>query len=87
MSTPWTPNFDDGIAVDFWAPPEITSALIHSGPGPASLLTAANAWRQLAIELGQTAVNYASVVASIPWQGPSATAMTASTLPYVTWMH
>ncbi|WP_156745534.1 PPE family protein, partial [Mycobacterium sp. 1165178.9] len=25
--------------------------------------------------------------ASIPWQGPSATAMTASTLPYVTWMH
>lgn len=73
--------------MDFWAPPEITSALIHSGPGPASLLTAANAWRQLAIELGQTAVNYASVVASIPWQGPSATAMTASTLPYVTWMH
>lgn len=73
--------------MDFWAPPEITSALIHSGPGPWSLLTAANAWRQLAIELGQTAVNYASVVASIPWQGPSATAMTASTLPYVTWMH
>lgn len=51
------------------------------------MLTAANAWRQLAIELGQTAVNYAAIVAAIPWQGPSATAMTASTLPYVAWMH
>ena len=72
--------------MDFWAPPEITSALIHSGPGPGSLLTAANAWRELAIELGQTAANYAAIVAAIPWQGPSATAMTASTLPYVAWM-
>ncbi|WP_082984464.1 PPE family protein [Mycobacterium sp. 1465703.0] len=77
----------DGVAVDFWAPPEITSALIHSGPGPGSLLTAANAWRQLAIELGQAAASYASIVAGIPWYGPSATAMTASTLPYVAWMH
>ncbi len=73
--------------MDFWAPPEITSALIHSGPGPGSLLTAANAWRQLAIELGHTAADYASTVAGIPWQGPSATAMTASTLPYVAWLH
>jgi PPE-repeat protein len=73
--------------VDFWAPPEITSALIHSGPGPGSLLTAANAWRQLAIELGQTAAGYASTVAGIPWQGPSATAMTLSTVPYIAWLH
>ncbi|OMC50955.1 hypothetical protein A5747_23830 [Mycobacterium sp. IS-836] len=72
--------------MDFWAPPEITSALIHSGPGPESLLAAAEAWRQLAIELGQTAADYASTVASIPWQGPSATAMTLSTIPYVSWM-
>ncbi|HWF30400.1 MAG TPA: PPE family protein [Mycobacterium sp.] len=73
--------------MDFWAPPEITSALIHSGPGPGSLLAAANVWRQLAIELGQTAADYASTVASISWQGPSATAMTLSTIPYVSWMH
>jgi PPE-repeat protein len=73
--------------VDFWAPPEITSGLIHSGPGPGSLLTAANAWRQLAIELGQTAAGYSSTVAGIPWQGPSATAMTLSTLPYIAWLH
>ncbi|OBB82667.1 PPE family protein [Mycobacterium sp. 852002-30065_SCH5024008] len=72
--------------MDFWAPPEITSALIHSGPGPGSLLTAAEVWRQLAIELGQTATGYASIVTAIPWQGPSATAMTASTLPYVAWL-
>jgi len=75
-----------GFGVDFWAPPEITSALIHSGPGPGSLLTAAGTWRQLAIELGQTAADYASTVASIPWRGPSATAMTVSTLPYVAWL-
>ncbi len=72
--------------MDFWAPPEITSALIHSGPGPGSLLTAANVWQQLATELGQTAADYASIVASIPWQGPSATAMTLSTLPYTAWL-
>ncbi len=73
--------------MDFSAPPEITSALIHSGPGPGSLLAAAEVWRQLAIELQQTAADYAGVVASIPWQGPSAAAMTLSTIPYVTWMH
>lgn len=73
--------------MDFWAPPEITSALIHSGPGPGSLLTAANAWRRLAIELGQTAADYRSTVAGISWHGPSATAMTLSTLPYVAWLH
>jgi PPE-repeat protein len=73
--------------VDFWAPPEITSALIHSGPGPGSLLTAASAWRELAIELGQTATGYAAAVSGISWRGPSATAMTLSTLPYVAWLH
>ncbi|MGA9359021.1 MAG: PPE family protein [Mycobacterium sp.] len=73
--------------MDFWAPPEITSALIHSGPGPGSLLAAANVWRQLAIELQQTAADHASTVAGIPWQGPSATAMTLSTIPYVSWLH
>jgi PPE-repeat protein len=72
--------------VDFWAPPEITSALIHSGPGPGSWHTAANAWRQLAIELGQIAAGYASTVAGISWEGPSATAMTLSTLPYIAWL-
>jgi PPE-repeat protein len=75
------------VGVDFWAPPEITSALIHSGPGPGSFLTAANAWRQLAIELGQTAADYASTVAGISWQGPSATAMILSTVPYISWLH
>lgn len=72
--------------MDFWAPPEITSALIHSGPGAGSLLVAANAWRQLATDLGQTADDFASTVASIPWQGPSATAMTVSTIPYIGWL-
>ncbi len=73
--------------MDFWAPPEITSALIHSGPGAGSLLAAANVWRQLAIELQQTAADYTATVASISWEGPSAMAMTLSTIPYVGWMH
>ena len=51
------------------------------------MLAAANAWRQLASELGQTAAGYASTAAGIPWQGPSATAMTLSTLPYIAWLH
>jgi PPE-repeat protein len=51
------------------------------------LLAAANVWSQLAIELQQTAADYASTVAGIPWQGPSATAMTLSAIPYVSWMH
>ncbi|MGB9308149.1 MAG: PPE family protein [Mycobacterium sp.] len=73
--------------MDFSAPPEITSALIHSGPGPGSLLTAANVWRQLAVDLGQTAADYASTVARISWQGPSAKAMILSSVPYVAWLH
>jgi len=73
--------------MDFGAPPEITSALIHSGPGAGSLLAAANAWRQLATDLEQTAAQYASTVAGIPWTGPSATAMIASVQPYLAWMH
>jgi PPE-repeat protein len=72
--------------MDFGAPPEITSALIHSGPGAGSLLAAANAWRQLATDLEQTAAQYASTVAGIPWTGPSATAMIASVQPYLAWM-
>jgi PPE-repeat protein len=44
--------------MDFGAPPEITSALIHSGPGAGSLLAAANAWRQLATDLEQTAAHF-----------------------------
>jgi PPE-repeat protein len=72
--------------MDFGAPPEITSALIHSGPGAGSLLAAANAWRQLATDLEQTAAQYASTVAGIPWTGPSATAMKASVQPYLAWM-
>ncbi|MEE2851179.1 MAG: PPE family protein [Actinomycetota bacterium] len=73
--------------MDFSAPPEITSALIHSGPGPGSLLSAATAWRQLAIELGRTASDYASTVAATPWQGPSKTAMTLATVPYIAWLN
>jgi PPE-repeat protein len=75
--------------MDFMAlPPEITSALIHSGPGAASLLEAAGAWQNLGVGLEQTIPTYASVVSSVTeaWQGPSAAAMTQAAEPFVAWL-
>jgi PPE-repeat protein len=75
--------------VDFISlPPEITSALIHSGPGAESLLAAADAWQQLGSGLEDTAPIYSSVVSSLTqtWQGSSSAAMTQAVEPYLTWL-
>jgi PPE-repeat protein len=69
-------------------PPEVTSALIHSGPGVESLIEASAAWQQLGTNLeesaGVTAVALSSLVGS--WQGPSAIAMAQAVEPYLTWL-
>jgi PPE-repeat protein len=69
-------------------PPEVTSALIHSGPGAESLIEASAAWQQLGTNLeesaGVTAVALSSLVGS--WQGPSAIAMAQAVEPYLTWL-
>ena len=39
-------------------PPEITSALIHSGPGAESLIGASEAWQQLGTDLEDQAENF-----------------------------
>jgi PPE-repeat protein len=75
--------------VDFISlPPEITSALIHSGPGAESLIEASGAWQQLGVGLEDTAPIYASVVSSLSqtWQGPSSAAMTQAVEPFLTWI-
>jgi PPE-repeat protein len=75
--------------MDFTAlPPEVISALIHSGPGSESLANAAAAWRQLGADLEDAADNYAASVSSMAdtWHGPSSTAMSASVAPYLAWL-
>ena len=69
-------------------PPEVISALIHSGPGAESLANAAAAWQQLSASLEDAADNYAASVSSVDesWYGPSSMAMLQSVTPYVTWL-
>ncbi|OBH06616.1 hypothetical protein A5696_23395 [Mycobacterium sp. E2699] len=69
-------------------PPEISSALIHSGPGAGSLIEASAAWERLGTELEESLPGYASVLSSVTetWQGPSATAMTQAVEPFLYWL-
>jgi PPE-repeat protein len=69
-------------------PPEVISALIHSGPGAESLANAAAAWQQLSANLEDAADNYAASLSSMDetWYGPSSAAMVQSVTPYLTWL-
>ena len=70
-------------------PPEVSSALIYSGPGSSSLTAAASAWNSVAAELASTAQGIDKVVvqlASESWLGPSSAAMAAAVQPYVSWI-
>ncbi len=69
-------------------PPEVTSALIHSGPGADSLIEASGAWQRLGTSLEESAATNAATLASLngAWHGPSAAAMTQAVEPYLTWL-
>ncbi|WP_099223257.1 PPE family protein [Mycobacterium persicum] len=69
-------------------PPEITSALIHSGPGPQSLLEASDAWQRLGADVEESAGAYAPVLSALTgsWQGPSSRAMVEAIGPYLAWL-
>ena len=70
-------------------PPEITSALIHSGPGAESLFEASGAWQELGTNLEDSAENYRAALSSLAetWHGTSSAAMVQAVEPYVTWLH
>ncbi|MEE3750814.1 PPE family protein [Mycobacterium intracellulare] len=74
--------------MDLLAPPEVTSTLIHTGPGAGSLIEAAGAWQRLAVELENSVSTYASTLSSLidSWDGPSAMAMLLSVQPYLLWL-
>jgi PPE-repeat protein len=71
-------------------PPDITSALMYSGPGSAPMMAAASAWNGLAAELNSAATGYNTVVSQLSgeeWLGPASASMAQAAAPYVTWMN
>jgi PPE-repeat protein len=71
-------------------PPEVNSVRMYTGPGPAPMLTAAQAWDSLAAELHSVANSYQSVVSNLttgPWTGPASASMAAAAASYVAWLN
>jgi PPE-repeat protein len=76
--------------MDFGAlPPEINSARMYAGAGPASMLAAAGAWDMLAADLHSTAASYSSVISGLTgesWLGPASVSMAAAAAPHIAWI-
>ncbi|MDP7738399.1 PPE family protein [Mycobacterium paragordonae] len=70
-------------------PPEINSARIYAGPGPASLVSAAVAWNNVAADFAAAASGHRSVIETLtsgPWLGPASAKLVSSVSPFITWL-
>ena len=67
-------------------PPEIISAQLYCGPGSSPMMTSAAAWDMTSTALCSSAVEHGRVTTSMPWTGPSATAMRAAATRYQSWL-
>jgi len=79
------------MTMPIWAafPPEVNSAALNTGPGPASLLTSEAAWQALSAEYDTAAQELGDLLAEVQagtWQGPTAEAFVAAHVPYLAWL-
>ncbi len=74
----------------FWhaLPPEMNTALLMAGPGPAPMLEAAAGWEAFASALDAQAIEVGALLASLQaaWTGSGSDHATAAITPMMTWL-